>query len=46
MSTIKHKDLKTDPEFILNAPHLTPVSRLDESIGLGEQVLRWRPSEA
>jgi glycine dehydrogenase subunit 2 len=32
-----------DPEFLHDAPHTTPVSRLDEVKAAKSPVLRWRP---
>ena len=39
------REAQSNPELVLGAPHHTPVGRLNESIALGEQVLRWTPSE-
>ena len=35
------KEAEENPELVLKAPHMTPVGRLNESISLMEQVLRW-----
>jgi glycine dehydrogenase subunit 2 len=32
-----------DPEFLHNAPHTTPVSRLDEVKAAKSPVLKWQP---
>jgi glycine dehydrogenase subunit 2 len=31
------------PEIILNAPHTTRVSRMDEVLAARKPVLRWKP---
>jgi glycine dehydrogenase subunit 2 len=35
-----------DPETVLNAPHSTRISRLDEAAAARRPVLRWKPKEA
>jgi len=34
-----------DPQTVLDAPHTTRVSRLDETAAARKPVLRWRPDE-
>ena len=36
-------EVEEDPEFVLNAPHSTRVSRLDEAAAARRPVLRWKP---
>ncbi len=33
-----------DPELVLNAPHTTRISRLDEAAAARKPVLRWKPA--
>jgi glycine dehydrogenase subunit 2 len=37
------RETKTDPEKVKEAPHTTPVRRLDEVLAARQPVLRWRP---
>ena len=37
------KECETDPEMVKNAPHTTPVRRLDEAKAAREPNLRWKP---
>ncbi|MBU1027337.1 MAG: aminomethyl-transferring glycine dehydrogenase subunit GcvPB [Candidatus Margulisbacteria bacterium] len=37
------KECETDPEKVKNAPHTTPVRRLDETKAARELNLRWQP---
>lgn len=37
------QEAKDDPEILRNAPHITPVSRLDETRAAREPDLRWLP---
>ena len=37
------EEAAADPEIILNAPHTTRVSRLDETAAARKPVLRWKP---
>ena len=37
------EEIEEDPEFVLNAPHSTRVSRLDEASAARKPVLRWKP---
>jgi glycine dehydrogenase subunit 2 len=39
-------EAQKDPEILKNAPHTTPVRRLDEVKAAREPNLRWRPSAA
>jgi len=34
------------PEVVLNAPHNTRISRLDETSAARRPVLRWKPDQA
>ena len=38
------EETQSDPELILNAPHTTRVSRLDEVGAARKPVLRWKPA--
>jgi glycine dehydrogenase subunit 2 len=38
-------EAKTDPEKLKNAPHTTPVGRLDEVKAAKDLRLRWQPGE-
>jgi glycine dehydrogenase subunit 2 len=40
------KEAEENPEFVLNAPHATRISRLDEVTAARKPVLRYRPSPA
>jgi glycine cleavage system P protein (glycine dehydrogenase) subunit 2 len=37
------EEAEQNPEFILNAPHTTRVSRLDEVRAARQPILRWKP---
>lgn len=36
------KEAKDNPEILKNAPHITPVGRLDEVLAAKKPVLRWK----
>jgi len=38
------REAEENPELILNAPHSTRVSRLDETAAARKPVLRWKPT--
>jgi glycine dehydrogenase subunit 2 len=40
------REVDDDPEVIRSAPHVTPVSRLDEATAARKPDLRWSPAEA
>ena len=40
------QEAKDDPELVKNAPHSTPVRRLDEARAARKPVLRWEPHPA
>jgi glycine dehydrogenase subunit 2 len=35
--------VEEDPQLVLDAPHSTRVSRLDETAAARKPVLRWKP---
>ncbi|HET9179616.1 MAG TPA: aminomethyl-transferring glycine dehydrogenase subunit GcvPB [Terriglobia bacterium] len=37
------EEVEEDPEFVLDAPHSTRVSRLDEAAAARKPILRWKP---
>src|SRR5712692_4185672 len=37
------EEVEEDPQFVLDAPHNTRISRLDETAAARKPVLRWRP---
>jgi glycine dehydrogenase subunit 2 len=37
------REAEANPELILNAPHSTRVSRLDETAAARKPILRWKP---
>src|ERR1700722_17555230 len=37
------EEVEEDPQFVLDAPHSTRVSRLDETAAARKPVLRWKP---
>lgn len=39
-------EARTNPELLHDAPHDTPVRRLDETAAARNPVLRWKPEEA
>jgi glycine dehydrogenase subunit 2 len=43
MKSIAH-EVEEDPQTVLNAPHTTRVSRLDETGAARKPVLRWKPA--
>jgi glycine dehydrogenase subunit 2 len=36
-----HREARTDPQLLRDAPHVTPVRRLDEARAAREPDLRW-----
>ncbi len=38
------REAETDPEIVKSAPHVTPVSRLDETAAVKQLDVRWRPA--
>jgi glycine dehydrogenase subunit 2 len=40
------QEAKEDPELVKNAPHTTPVRRLDEARAARKPVLRWEAQAA
>ena len=38
------EEARRDPDLVRNAPHTTPVRRLDEVAAARHPVLRWTPS--
>jgi glycine dehydrogenase subunit 2 len=38
------EEVEEDPQMVLNAPHNTRVSRLDEVAAARKPILRWKPS--
>jgi glycine dehydrogenase subunit 2 len=39
------EECEQEPETVLNAPHTTRVSRLDEVTAARKPILRWRPQQ-
>lgn len=39
------REAREEPELLHSAPHVTPVSRLDEVRAARQPVLRWKPAE-
>jgi glycine dehydrogenase subunit 2 len=39
------QEAKENPEIVKNAPHSTPVRRLDEARAARKPILRWEPSQ-
>jgi glycine dehydrogenase subunit 2 len=37
------EEVEEDPKIVLDAPHSTRVSRLDEVVAARKPVLRWKP---
>ena len=37
------EEAQEDPQAVLDAPHSTRVSRLDETAAARKPVLRWKP---
>src|SRR6266481_5590797 len=40
------EEVEEDPQFVLDAPHNTRISRLDETAAARKPVLRWKPENA
>ena len=40
------REAEEEPEVVHDAPHDTPVGRLDEATAARKPVLRWRPPES
>jgi glycine dehydrogenase subunit 2 len=40
------EEVEEDPQFVLDAPHNTRISRLDETAAARKPVLRWKPKNA
>jgi glycine dehydrogenase subunit 2 len=40
------REAEENPELVLNAPHLTRISRLDETTAARKPILRWKPPVA
>jgi glycine dehydrogenase subunit 2 len=38
------EEVEEDPQTVLDAPHSTRVSRLDETAAARKPVLRWKPT--
>ncbi len=38
------QEVEEDPQTVLDAPHATRVSRLDETAAARKPVLRWKPA--
>jgi len=38
-------EVEEDPKIVLEAPHTTRVSRLDETAAARKPILRWKPSQ-
>jgi len=38
------EEVERDPQLVLDAPHTTRVSRLDETAAARKPILRWKPS--
>jgi glycine dehydrogenase subunit 2 len=38
------EEAEEDPQMVLDAPHTTRVSRLDETGAARKPVLRWKPA--
>ena len=39
------KEVETDPQFVLAAPHDTRTSRVDETTAARKPIVRWRPEK-
>jgi glycine dehydrogenase subunit 2 len=39
------REAKETPDLVKNAPHTTPVSRLDEARAARRPILRWEPNK-
>src|SRR3981189_465789 len=40
------EEVEEDPQFVLDAPYNTRISRLDETLAARKPVLRWKPENA
>src|SRR6202035_4011235 len=40
------EEVEEDPQYVLDAPHNTRISRLDETAAARKPVLRWKPEQA
>jgi glycine dehydrogenase subunit 2 len=40
------EEVEEDPQYVLDAPHHTRISRLDETAAARKPVLRWKPENA
>jgi glycine dehydrogenase subunit 2 len=40
------EEVEEDPQFVLDAPYNTRISRLDETLAARKPVLRWKPESA
>ncbi|MDP9159788.1 MAG: aminomethyl-transferring glycine dehydrogenase subunit GcvPB [Acidobacteriota bacterium] len=40
------EEIEQDPEMVLQSPHSTRISRLDETAAARKPVLRWKPSKS
>src|SRR6266403_560382 len=40
------EEVEEDPQFVLDAPHNTRISRLDETLAARKPVLRWKPENS
>src|ERR1700730_14283827 len=38
-------EVEEDPKIVLESPHTTRVSRLDETAAARKPILRWKPSQ-
>jgi glycine dehydrogenase subunit 2 len=38
------EEVEEDPQMVLDAPHNTRVSRLDEVAAARKPILRWKPA--
>ena len=38
------EEVEEDPQFVLDAPHNTRISRLDETAAARKPILRWKPA--
>jgi glycine dehydrogenase subunit 2 len=38
------RETEEDPQTVLDAPHSTRVSRLDETAAARKPILRWKPA--
>jgi glycine dehydrogenase subunit 2 len=39
------EEVQEDPQMVLDAPHSTRVSRLDETTAARKPALRWKPRD-